>query len=44
MVEENIVKTEAATVAPQKKMELIRPPEGLASFYANHIQLGQSAW
>jgi hypothetical protein len=45
MAEENIVESAAATnePLPNKKIELIRPKDGLATFYSNHIQLGQTA-
>jgi hypothetical protein len=42
--DQNIAKPESLAVAPQiaKKLEIIRPKDGLASFYANHLHLGQT--
>lgn len=45
MVDENTAKLEAAPAAapPAKKLEIVRPKDGLACYYANHYQLGQTA-
>jgi len=46
MAEEKIVKSEAEPIAPKpaKKTELVRPKDGMACFYANHIQMGQTPY
>jgi hypothetical protein len=45
MAEESVSKSQAAPTTQQavKKLELIRPKDGLACYYANHFQLGQSS-
>jgi Protein of unknown function (DUF3467) len=45
MAEENIVKPEPDTGSPltTRKAELVRPKDGMAYFYSNHFQLGQTA-
>jgi hypothetical protein len=44
MAKKNAAKAETVTTKPEvkKKMEMVRPKDGMAYVYSNHVQLGQS--
>lgn len=38
----SIVKSDLPAAQQAKKLDIIRPKDGMATFYANHLQLGQT--